>query len=55
MKRSYEEWKKRKTKAQNKKIVDTYLEKARQAEFAREQSRESVFTRPTESIVDADN
>ena len=49
---TYEEWKQ---KRETKKMVDTYLEKVRQAEFAEEQSKESVFTRPTESIVDADN
>lgn len=47
-----DEWRQ---KRETEKQVDDYLEKARQSEFAREQSRESVFTRPMESIVDADN
>jgi hypothetical protein len=38
-----------------KKAISKYLEKARQSDFAREQSRESVFTRHIESIVDTDN
>lgn len=49
---TYEEWKQKRA---TEKQVGDYLEKARQAAFAEEQSRESVFTRPTESIVDADN
>ena len=35
--------------------VDQYSERSRQRQFAEEQSRESVFTRPCESIVDVDN
>lgn len=47
-----EEWKQKRV---TDKQVGDYLEKSRQAEFAEEQSRESVFTRPIESIVDADS
>jgi len=49
---TYEEWKQK--RAANKQVGD-YLEKARQAKFAEEQSKESVFTRPVKSIVDVDN
>ncbi len=48
---TYEEWKQ---KWAADKQVSAYLEKSRQAEFAEEQSRESVFTRPVESIVDVE-
>ena len=49
---TYEEWQQ---KRETDKTVKEYLDKARQSEFARQQSRESVLTKPMESIVDADN
>ena len=42
---TYEEWKQ---KHETEKAVDEYLEKARQAQFAEQQSRESVFTEPSD-------
>lgn len=38
-----------------KKDINEYLEKVRQSDFKKEQSCESVFTRPFKSIVDVDN
>jgi hypothetical protein len=49
---TFEEWKLKKA---NDKLVSDYLEKARQVEFAEEQSRESVYTRECGSIVDVDS
>lgn len=37
------------------KVMAERLERLRQSDFAREQSNESVMTRPIESIVDVDN
>lgn len=49
---TYEEWVEKKAAD---KAIREHLEKARQLDFAREQQRESVLTRPSESIVDADS
>ena len=49
---TYEEWKQ---KRETEKIISEYLKNSRQVKFTNEQSKESVFTRPIESIVDVDN
>lgn len=49
---TYEEWiQKRETE----KSIENHLEKMRQLAFKIEQSKESAHSRPTVSIVDADN
>lgn len=47
-----EEWKQ---KRETEKSVENHLKEVRQLMFKLEQSKESIFTRPTESIVDVDN
>lgn len=42
-------------KKSDKKQLDEHIEKIRQSKFAKEQARESVFTRQIESIVDVDS
>lgn len=49
---TYEEWQQKKA---NEKLIKDHLEKSRQAQFAKEQKKESIFTRPHESIVDPDS
>lgn len=49
---TYDEWKQ---KWETERIVSRSLEIARQSQFAEELSKESIFTRQTESIVDDDN
>ena len=47
-----EQWK---MEEENDKKIKEHLERTEQLLFAIEQEKESVFTRPTDSIVDADN
>jgi hypothetical protein len=42
---TYEEWKEKKAAE---KAITEYLEKTRQKQFAEQQSRESVFTKPSD-------